>query len=237
MMKIAKQILYITTAMAVSLMATDKFIKSTNMYIRTKVVGLSGSGGFCTGIQVIAPSGTPYTLSAAHCKDLADAEGFIIAKDEYGREARIKLLDIDPEGDLMLLTAMSVGGVKVATEVHKHDSIRTITRGNEFPTYVTEGEALEHRRITLVDFAIIDEESFNACLAEPGRSVGFSFEGLFCLSSRVVMMTSAWVIPGSSGGPAVNSSGELVGIVSITDGGHLSGLSPLAKIHKFLKNR
>ena len=53
---------------------------------------------------------------------------------------------------------------------------------------------------------------------------------------EVVTMTSALVVPGSSGGAATDLSGALVGVVSLCDG-VFGGLIPLSEINTLMAGR
>lgn len=181
--------------------------QSMNSWARDRVVMLYSATGACTGVQVKAPSKKVYILTARHCDRIADAAGNIFATNEAGRIQTVRIIaKADGPADLMLMSSMDDVYVPIANTEYTHERIFTMTHGNAFPSFRTDGELLKQIRVDVEDLTL--DEWFS----------------------------TAWVIPGSSGGPAMNLRGELIGIVSL-GGGPLSGLVPLSDIKAFLADK
>ncbi len=209
--------------------------QSTDSYIRDRVVQLEGRGMACTGIQIKAPSGKVYTLSANHCSALA-TDNMIHAKSEDGREKDLYIVDQDPEHDLLLLSSLDHKGIEVAKNIQNHEHVHTITHGAHFPSYRTDGELLEERTLHVHGENITNEEEFKKCSVSNFQRPTLDFDSfsLYCEITLTVEITTAMVVPGSSGGPAVDANGRLVGIVSCS-AEPFSGLVPLHDIQAFLQ--
>ena len=181
---------------------------SSDTYIRNQVyLLLKREVGSCSSIKVISASGKRYVLSAAHCANLAD-KGIIAGTTEQGTVVGLQILEVDVKSDLMLLSSPDqTGGIPIAADVQIHEKIKTLTHGAGHVTYRTDGEVLETLPVTV----------------NTGRV-------------EVVTMTSALVVPGSSGGAATDLSGALVGVVSLCDG-VFGGLIPLSEINTLMAGR
>lgn len=210
-------------------------LTKTDKYIRNRVLMLKGNNGQCTGVEIKAPSGKIYTLTAGHCSALI-VKGKIWATNEKGEEKQVDFISIDPIHDLMLLSAYDNKSIEVAKHVHQHERIHTLTHGHGYPTYRTDGELLN---ISLVEVGmhINSEEDIKECTGAINRKLVFDITSFsyICLISLEEQNTTAAILPGSSGGPALNSDGELVGIASCSsEGSFISGFVPLKYIHQFL---
>ena len=212
--------------------------KTSDAYIRDRVVQLRGEHGACTGIQVEAPSGRVYTMTAAHCKAILADDMSVSSTDEAGDTKTIFMVDVDYDSDLMLMTSTSNKSIKVAKKTHRHQKIHTLTHGHMHETYRTDGELLEEDAAKVLVGPVESAEDMLACLAKPSNEVIVTPMGPLCVHNIPEMMTTAIVYPGSSGGPALNDKGELIGIVSVTEGGTIySGIVPLREILDFIKDR
>ena len=201
----------------------------SDIYIRNRVLMLVGNGVECSAIQVKAPSGKNYTMSAGHCAVIA-VNGYVNAIHEDGSETMIKVLAVDPEHDLMLLEAADEKSIEVAKDSKPHQRVHTLTHGHGMPTYRTDGELLKD-----VDIKIEEPIDNDQALAKCKHIVVGNFE-MDCELKLHVVMSTAQVLPGSSGGAVLNNKGELVGIVSCTDG-FFSGFVMLKDIQEMLKAR
>jgi CBS-domain-containing membrane protein len=190
---------------------------------------LTGNGMECSAIEVKAPSGKNYTMSAGHCAPMAVNE-YIMATREDGSQIMIKVLKVDAERDLMLLEAADEKSIDVANSEKFHQHIHTLTHGHGMPTYRTDGELLKDVDIKIED-PIGSEEEMKKCK----NIVVGAFE-MDCELKLHVIMSTAQVLPGSSGGAILNKQGQLVGIVSCTDG-FFSGFVMLKDIQEMLKAR
>lgn len=210
--------------------------KRSDEYIRERVILLQNNGYSCSGIQVRTAKNKVYILSAAHCRAMFQ-DGKAYAIDEDGNTFETQIVDMDVANDLLLLTPINNKSINVASSIHKHEKIHTITHGQAFPSYRTDGELLAERDTLFVRLSKSEPELYKQCLLDPRAVISFE-DMLFgtCQYMLRSMISTALVAPGSSGGAVLNAYGELVGIVSNTDG-LFSGMVPLHNIQDFLKER
>jgi hypothetical protein len=208
-------------------------LSPSDRYLKNRVVKLLGDHGQCTGEQVKAPSGKMYILTAGHCKGLQEA-GFILAVDEAGKTYKVKVIDEDPNADLLLLEGIpGLSGLSVARNILRSEHVRTYTHGGGMDTYRTDGDVIGTYEQDGMLAPILTEEQRLECILFPKNKVYHYQYGTACILHTPFTVTTAMIIPGSSGGPVVNVFGQLIGVVSATDG-HMSSLVTLSDIHTFL---
>lgn len=210
--------------------------KLTDRYLRDRVFLIHSPEGMCSAIQVRAPSNKIYMLSAAHCL-LLFHDNKIAAVDERGKEYTVTLIAEDPRSDLILMSAATGKYIDIATSLPIHTKIHTMTHGRGFPSYRTDGEFLDHEHVTVPLRPITTMEDMNMCLIMPKYHADLGEMGLTCYLSLDENMTTAFVLPGSSGGAVVNESNELIGIVSASYGPILSALVTLEDIQAFMADK
>jgi Trypsin-like peptidase domain len=219
-------ILFVTVQCAhiqkVNLLKSDR-------YVRDRVLMIYGRGILCSAIEIRAPSGKNYTMSAAHCYEMAVNE-YVTAQAEDGSEHMIKVLQVDKDHDLMLLEAFDDKFIDVAKDYHTHEHVHTLTHGHGQPTYRTDGELLKVENVRVAIPIESDED-----LAKCTNIIQSALE-VSCELKLTVMMSTAAIIPGSSGGAVLDEAGHLVGIVSCGDG-FFSGFIPLPDIQNMLKGK
>ncbi len=206
--------------------------------VRSQVVVITRRGvGLCSGEQVIAPSGKSYIMTAGHCGVLMDNQNNIRLKTADGVRHTARLIKADPYNDVLVFTGVSTHGLKIASKIFATEHIFSETRGLGFPTYRTDGNIimLDSKIDIPLDPIVTDQDQQN-CLAKPDQTVENSLFGAVCVAHWHETMTTAFVAPGSSGGPMVNKDGELVGIVSISEAGMFSGLVQLNAIQDLLRD-
>jgi hypothetical protein len=209
----------------------------SDSYIRDRVVKLTGNGYTCTGEQVTAPSGRDYVLTAAHCMSTAEG-GFITATTESGETYRLEIIEEDPASDLLLLRGVpDLTGLDIAHAAPRFSRVRTFTHGAGNPTYETDGFLIGKQSIKALVDMIETPEQLAKCEEFPAKNTVLrAGDQAACIMDVEEEVTSAMIVPGSSGGPVVNASGDLVGVVSTGDG-HFGGLVTMNDIHRFLKSR
>ncbi len=209
----------------------------SDSYIRDRVVRVQGvGGGECTGEQVRAPSGKDYILTAGHCDGIA-VNNVVEVLLEDGSTMPRKVIAQDRMADLLLIEGLpSTQGLSIAEGSRPRDEIRTFTRGAGLPTYKTEGVLIDIRHMEVVIDPIKSERDLHKCMSMPKfkvMSIGFA---QVCIMVSDVMMSTAMVVHGSSGGAVLNARGELVGVVSMLDA-PFSYFVSLKDIKAFLKDR
>jgi hypothetical protein len=204
--------------------------------ILDRVVKLQSAEGSCSGIQVAAPSGRSYILTAGHCRRLSDAVGSIGVVREDGSTLQRAVIAEDPNSDLLLLEGLpGINGISVAASLTDGQFVRTFTHGSGFKTYRTEGQTVQES----VAIAVVGEEKDCA----PGMPkltvvdvpIFFGLSVRACVLKVLEEVTTATIVPGSSGGAMVDAQGSLVGIASMSDGSFFSYFVRLQDIQTFLK--
>lgn len=204
---------------------------------RDRVVLIHGEAGTCTGVKVRAPSGKRYILTASHCAGLA-SNGTIGAKMEDGTDYQVKVIMEDLKSDLLLLEAADTQYVDIAAEIELHQKVHTMTHGHGYSSYRTDGEILDTDYIKIPYFQISDEQDLQRCKSAPKFEVAMSFfMGMVCAIVGVQQESTAWITPGSSGGPLFNAKSELLGIASATSAAGFSSWVTLSDIKVFLADK
>lgn len=187
--------------------------------ITSKVVQIVG-GGSCSGQQVRAPSGIDYILSAGHCKVLEkDGSYTIITADN--RKMQRKLVAEDPNSDLLLIEGVpNLKGMTLADSLEFGQHVRTYTHGQGYRTYRTDGVIVDKRLISIGLYIITNQEDHERC-SMPKNTIE-RIETIFgpieaCFLTIYETVSTAKVVPGSSGGAVVDDHGDLVAIVSAGD--------------------
>lgn len=229
-------VLTMILALVLGLIATPS-LNARNAYLRNRVVMLSSETGSCSGVEVRAPSGKIFTLTARHCSSLL-TNGVVSATTEDDVKHTLRLVAIDTKSDLMLLTGTGDRAVDVAPGAYqKHQAVHTMTHGGGMPSYRTDGKLLKDVDVRILAFRVETPADIFKCFAIPG-SVPERYEDItVCLTTVHLMMMTAKVIPGSSGGPTLDADENLIGIISCAAADGFSGIVPLASIHAFLRNR
>lgn len=203
-----------------------------NQYFRDHTVNIGAQGtGQCSGEQIRAPSGKDYILTASHCKNIL-VNGKMPITDEAGKTYSLKIIAEDATSDLLLVEGIPhLRGLDIARSVKRGDHVRTFTHGQGLDTYETEGE-------------IISDNEIDAPIGDVGMCVpGFpKYEvimgpfGFVCGLSVMEIGTTALIVPGSSGGMAVDNAGKLIGVVSASNSG-IGYLVKLSDITRFMSHR
>lgn len=229
----------VLTILGVGLIAAPFIMdnKSSDEYLRDRVVLLQSSKASCSGVSVKAPSGKSYVLTAAHCVVVLSEQNEVQGTLEDGTKVLLHEVDIDAFADLMLLSDAGVPGLEVADKMAKHEKIHTMTHGRAMMSYRTDGEIVDRRDLHIMESFIGSDDDVAACRAKPEHDIGEGPFGLpVCAKTLHLTGMTAHVEPGSSGGPIVDSRNRLVGIVSATDGvfGYMVNLED---VKAFLANR
>lgn len=203
---------------------------------RTRSIMLKSPNGQCSGVQVRAPSGHDYILTAAHCRALEIA-GSIYVTTEDGKSSYQKIIAEDANSDLLLLEGVpNLPGVVIARGYFKGEQVKTYTHGSGMPTYETEGVLIGTKIIQVMLDPILSAQDEAKCSSMPKYKVQnlSQYNLKACILDHEEMYTTALIVPGSSGGMVLNYAGDLVGIVSATDG-HFGALVTLTDIQAFTK--
>lgn len=203
---------------------------------KDSVVLLLGSqGNGCSAVQVQSESSKKlYLMSAAHCSDLADPKGQIVAI--AGSSTHVKVLKVDEQSDLMLLSpADNVPPLHIINTVVKVGEAVTLYGFPllHFASVKANFTGLKH--VSVQAFEIHSLAEVSRCFQEHG-----TLDTSWCMKAAFLAAVNKSMAPGASGGPAVNSAGELVGIISVSavdPVDSFSGLTLLKDMHEMLKGR
>jgi len=190
-------------------------------YIRKRAVTISAGRSLCSGEQVRAPSGVDYILTAAHCKEIAINDVMTII-DADGNVLSRKVIAEDPKSDLLLIEGLpNLRGLDIAHSVYAAEHVRTFTHGARMATYKTEGELIQTKQVQIMLGLLGSPEAEKACASQPKYKVVHAeppFDMIAaCVLSVDEAVSTAKIVPGSSGGMVVDDAGDLVGVASATD--------------------
>ena len=213
-------------------------LRASDSYIRDRVVRIVKGTGMCSGIKIHTDRGGSYILTAAHCRKLLNADNTANIEMEDGSKAVVPFIAEDGESDLMLLATNDTKGVRIADHVKMHDKVHTLTHGGNRPTYRTDGEILNDTETSfLVSFILTMDQAFECSGMNKLHIVEPPFAPPACIATTIDTLATAWIIPGSSGGPLLNEAGELVGITSALGPEQDYYFVRLGDMRSFLKDR
>lgn len=198
-------------------------------------VKINGKNGQCSGVQIQTKSGSEYILSAGHCAHLSDDDKLDITTED-GRHLIRRIVAEDMNSDLLLIEAVpGLRSLKIADTESLGESVETFTHGAGLATYKTSGELVQFKEIEIPMFEILSGENLAKCQSAPKYKVialdPFGLQ-LMCVMHLDGVVSTAQVVPGSSGGMVVHAD-KLVGVVSATDG-HFGYFVTVKDIHSFV---
>lgn len=203
---------------------------------RSRIVRIKAEGAMCSGEQIVAPSGQSYILSAGHCDVLAKDGVFTIETEDH-KTLKRRLVAEDPNSDLLLIEGIpGMGGIPIADYAKPGDSVHTLTHGSNLDTYETKGVLVQRATINAPLSEIKTQEDAAKCASQAKTMVQDTVFGKFCVMSVDEMVSTAVIVPGSSGGAALNSDNELVGVASCSRGDGFSSFVLLSDIQAFIKS-
>jgi len=177
---------------------------------------IEGNGG--TGFEVMAPSGATFVMTNAHVCNILLADGTSkIAWVSNGLIAMPRrVVAISDEKDLCLLEGISGGmGLKVSKDAPQvGEWLHVVGHPKLGPLIMSSGEFYEVCTINV---------------AGPRMSTPSVKRGSYC--------TTAVADVGSSGSPAVNEYGEVIGVLFAVDGKSRAALVSLTDVKDFLLQR
>ena len=217
------------------------YYRLSDAYLRERIVMLVSKAGQCTGVEVLAPSGKIVTLTAGHCVDVF-VDGTATAITEDGQETEIDLLYEYQEADLAVAEGVGDKFVSIAKDIKDLEKVHTMTHGGGQRSYRTDGEIIDYYMNDIPAFEIDSPEKELQCQRSPKMKAGtmpfiFGIKIPVCFLHVKQIISTAKVVPGSSGGPLFNEKNELVGIVSASIMEFFSSYSGTADIHMFLRDK
>lgn len=204
-----------------------------------KLTNPEGLGG-CSGIQVIAPSGGLYILSAAHCRVLANKDGYILVHKDNFQPILRRVIVESPITDLLLIEAMpGLNGIPILGKLLPNGTpIEAYTHGATYATYKATGSLVQKSPIKVMIGTINTPEDEAAC-KQPKNSIEdvsyLFFSAKYCALNLIANITTLQPIVGGSSGGAAVYKGQLFGIVSAGNE-HFSMLVSLEDIQEFIKS-
>lgn len=225
----------------ISLNTNSVYEKALFNYVGPSVVRLSSESGSGTGFQITAPSGKQFILTNAH---VCGEEQVLLATDFDGKAQKVAVLDIYQRHDLCLVQGIpEMPSLSLGKKIKKQQDIYTIGNPSALNTVLEQGRYLGITNIQ-VGYKCTEDQR-KECLKEkldPNLDVYKCFLRMIyniCPKNYEVDYTNNSIAPGSSGSPAVDAYGRVVGVVfaGSTRYNKAAFLVPLEEIRKFLKDK
>lgn len=223
-----------------------------NVYM---LVGQDGAGG--TGFQLLTKDG-PVIVTNSHVCELTpkgEHNGSIFVK-KNGHSMWRKILKLDGNADLCLVEAWPVSsGLKVGDEVSEGDKVLAVGHPLLHPLKMVAGQVVAHDDVVVMhhlmstgkkDVDKMLKVTGKGCKLPKNRVMHYAptFFSMFtaekvpvCMNKETnAIQTNLNILPGNSGSPLVNSSGDVVGVVfATTQDTHEGYAVNLAHLKNFLK--
>jgi S1-C subfamily serine protease len=182
---------------------------SPSVFILTGINNESSGG---TGFVLNSPAG-PVTITNEHVCELGVKDMYMTAHMDDGRTRVLRILKISKKTDLCMLEApKDVSPLSTADFFSKYERIHVIGHPLLSPNTHNEGHAVTKERIIIPSLDTPPEQ----CVGERYQieEVDTIFLGKMkvCFKSTVGIHTSVVIYPGNSGSPALNDSGNVVGV-------------------------
>lgn len=208
--------------------------------IATRAVRLSSTKGFCSGTQIRTKSGSDYVLTAGHCEALAE-NGVIMVESEGRRPIPRRVLEVDGHSDLMLLEGLpNLPGLPIAEhDAKRGDVFVTITHGAAMESYREDGPMIQRSVIDVPLYIITSDAEAEKCNLPKNKVVDMDIFFGVKVPVCTLSIDSYWaringIVGGSSGGTALNSDQEVVGVVFASMQNTFAAIVPLSSIKRFL---
>lgn len=208
-----------------------------NEFAKKSVVMIYSQSGGCSGVNVKTPEGKFYIVSAGHCRGLLWAK-FAMLEDYSGSSYVVRFIKESKMDDLMLLEGVPTLPyleLPSYTDLKEGTKIKTYTRGGGAPTYRTDGIIKGVKSVQ--DFRVGDMRLCSLGIPKYvfkiNEQPGIRFKE--CVLKVHTTVTTAKIIPGSSGGPLLDLDNSLIGIVVGADIYGSSYFAPLETVRAFLE--
>lgn len=213
----------------------DKISKSV-----VKITEKTGKRGG-TGFHVKGASGQTIIVTNAHVCELGRKQGYVyVASEAYGtRPVPRRILEQSVFTDLCAVEALpGFDGLSVAKAAYLKE-VYTVTGHPELmPLARTSGQFLGLEEVDVADHVINSKNPEDKCDDPKNRIVEmdfFFFSAQVCIIHVTAVLSNIQILPGNSGSPATNSSGEVVGVVFAANNQSMWGLLiSLTDLQKFL---
>jgi S1-C subfamily serine protease len=196
-----------------------KYIRNHTANAVVKITNFAGTSGG-TGFHVKAPSGKTYIMTNDHVCDLAVNNMLLVEQSDKLPIAK-KVIERFDYTDLCLIEPIEgVSGLSVANESKSGEKIYVVGHPLLWDITLTEGEFISRYVAEVILYFIADEKELKECNKPKNRVV--EVEMLFfkvpaCLLTVDAYQSNIHILPGSSGSPAVNFWGNLVGVAFAGD--------------------
>ncbi len=193
-----------------------------------KLVSPSGGGG--TAFLVKGKSGKAVLMSNWHvCLGAVDGRMVAVKQGEF--EILVKVLELDAEHDLCVLTKVPGPALEVGEEVEPFAAIYTMGHPFLNPLTPSQGFYVQEVKDTILMPAKEDMsclEGFTQIFIPPFFSA--------CAKEYDLGQTTVPAYPGNSGSPMVDKQGLLIGVLNSTDGrSNHAGFIPLRFVKRLLE--
>lgn len=237
--KVLKNLLIGTLAVFTALQAPvahREWLRSRVKNTTVKITNEKGTSGG-SGSHVKAPSGKVYILTNAHVCGLSE-NGTIWVTDDFGSSIPRKIVDVSKYTDLCLIEPLLNlhGYLKIGSDLQEGQSIYAVGHPQLMPTTMTNGEFIGQEEVDVVDHPIVSED--DKCDLPKNRIM--DLDSMFgplkiCTIHVNSNLTTTLILPGSSGSPALNSYGNLVGVFFAAGKSNWGLTITLDDVKQFLK--